>query len=192
MIADTFHNCTGTGVTDTEPFSRHTVDECLTTGCTIERHISDNDVFICCKSCILRRINNNLSSGKSLAKVIVAVSAKRKRQSFRDKGAEALSSCALAFYHIAVFRKAVLILSGDFRTKQSTKGTVDVADLNLDGFLSALLQCRSKLFEKNLFIQSLIQFKGIDLLLIKNSLLMIRCIRIIKDIGNINVLRNSL
>ena len=120
MIADTFYNSACTGVTDTEPLSCHTVNERLTTGCTIERHISDDDVFICCKVCILRRINNNFTTGKPLAKIIVAVTAKCKRQSLRDKGTKALTACALTFYYIAVFSKAVLILSGDFRTKRLT------------------------------------------------------------------------
>ena len=191
MIADTFYNSTGTGITDTEPLSCHTVNKCLTTGCTVERNVSDDNVFICRKMCILRRINNNFTTGKSFSKVVITVTAKFKSQSLRNKRTKALAACALAFYHIAVFCKAVLILSGNFCTKQSTKGTVDVADLNLDGFLFTFLKCRSELLKQYLFIQCLIEVKGVCLLLIKNCFGMVCNIRIVKDVGNIDVCGKS-
>ena len=121
MIADTFYNSACAGVTDTEPLSCHTVDERLTTGCTIERHISDNDIFICCKVCILRRINNNFTTGKPLAKIIVAVTAKCKRQSLRNKGTKALAACALTMNDKGIVFQGIIIFPGNFCTEQRTQ-----------------------------------------------------------------------
>ena len=56
VITDTLDYGNSTGITYTETFSCHTVDKCLTGGCSIQCHITDNNIFILFEFGTLRRI----------------------------------------------------------------------------------------------------------------------------------------
>ena len=63
MITYTFDNCDGTGVTYAETFACHTVDECFTGGCTVQCHITDDDIFLSLEPAALRGIYHQLTAG---------------------------------------------------------------------------------------------------------------------------------
>ena len=63
MITYTFDNCDGTGVTYAETFACHTVDECFTGGCTVQCHITDDDIFLSLELAALRGIYHQLTAG---------------------------------------------------------------------------------------------------------------------------------
>ena len=63
MISYTLDNCDGTGVTHAETLACHTVDKCLTGGCTVQCHVTDDDVFLRLELATLGRIYHQLTTG---------------------------------------------------------------------------------------------------------------------------------
>ena len=70
---------------------------------------------------MLRRIYNELAARKSFSEIIVAVAPEFKRQSFRDKCAEALTARTAADHLAGIFRKRIAVLLGDFRTERRSQ-----------------------------------------------------------------------
>ncbi len=91
VIPDPLDNGRGSGVSDRKSLARNAAEIGLASGRAVKHGIPDNDVFFRSEVRILRRINNDLSSGESFARVIVRVSFKRQRDSGREKGAKALT-----------------------------------------------------------------------------------------------------
>src|SRR5699024_8656064 len=106
---------------------------------------------------VFRRIQDQLSAGKSFAVIIVGISFQFQGQTFRDKGAEALSAGSLAVYSQGVFRQSVFMLSGDLCTQNGTESTVCVADLQRYRSFFSFSQRRSKFLQKYLLVQGLLQ-----------------------------------
>ena len=84
------------GVADGEAFSRRAVHEDLSAGGSVQGHVSDDDVILRGKTASLRRIDDQLSAGKTFSEIVVAVSDQLQGQSFGDERAEALSAGAAA------------------------------------------------------------------------------------------------
>src|SRR5699024_1775417 len=103
------------GIADAEPFSCHSADICLTAGCSVERHISDDDIFFRTVAAVLRRIYHKFSSGKTLAEVIVGISFQAERQSLGNKRAETLAAASFTFDDVGVRCKGILEFFRDFR-----------------------------------------------------------------------------
>ena len=102
VIAYTLDNSHGTGVSDTETLTGHTVDVGFTVGRTVQCHVTDNDVLILFVFNACRRIHDQLTAGQSLTKVIVGVALQLDGHTLRNKGSEALSAGAHAFHLICV------------------------------------------------------------------------------------------
>lgn len=62
MVAAAFYNCCCTGITDTETFSRNTVNKCFTACCTIQGNITNNNIFIFFVSSACLWVNNQLTA----------------------------------------------------------------------------------------------------------------------------------
>ena len=143
MVAHAFNYRNGTGISDTETFTGHTVDVRLTAGRSVESHVSDNDIFILFILDSLRRVYDQLSSGKTLSKVIIAVTHQLQGQPLRNKGSEALSSCTVTFYGIGILFQCVPAHPGDFRTEDRTKRPVRIFYIHFNASLLFLLQSTS-------------------------------------------------
>src|SRR5699024_10506002 len=160
--------------------SRHTVDECLSAGSSVERNVSYYNVFICLKCCAVWWAYDQLSTGESLSKVVVAVSGQFQCKSLRDKCSEALSAGSLTLDHEAVLRESLRISSRDLGTEDRSEGAVRVGNIHLDASLLSLLKGRKKLLYKDSFIQCFIQFKVKHFLRIEDHALLLFCIRVVQ------------
>ena len=183
MLAHALNYSCHAGVSDAEALACHTCDVGLTTGGTVQRHISDDDVFLRIIGSFLRCPNDQLTAGKSLAEVVVAVAGQAKGQSLRDKCAEALSACAGALYLNRILRKSLRILSCDLRTQQGSEGAVDVADLQRDPALLSLpdghLYCLAG--KQDLLVLGILQMEIVCLLSMEGLLLTVELGKICKD-----------
>ena len=63
VITHTFDYRNGTGVTYAETFACHTVDECFTGGCTVQCHITDDNIFFSLELAALWGIYHQLTAG---------------------------------------------------------------------------------------------------------------------------------
>ena len=132
MVAYAFHHRAGTGVTYAEAFSCHTVYEYLTAGSAVEGNISDNDVLIRFEFRTLGRIYHQLSAGKTFSEVVIAVTGKGEGKSLGNKSTKALSAASMAFDDIGIILQGCAVSLCNFRTQDSSKGTVDIGYLCLD------------------------------------------------------------
>ena len=135
MITHTFDYRNGSGVTYTETFACHTVDECFTGGCTVQCHVTDDNVILCLEPAALGRIYHQLTTGQALAKVIVAVTYQLQGKTLGDKGSEGLSACTLTQYMVGILFHVISQFSGDLTSEDRTEGTVGVADIHFDAAL---------------------------------------------------------
>ena len=133
----------------------------------------------------LRRIYDQLSSGKALSEVVVAVSDQLQGQPLRDKCTEALSTRTVTFHSIGILFQSFRILSCDLRAKNRTKCTVCILDINLNAPLCASFKRRPKLRDQHPHIRCLLQAEIIDLLRIKGHLFSFVCIWVVQNIAQI-------
>ena len=113
MIADALRHHRGSGVADAEPLSRHSVYEGFAAGSPVEGHVSDNHVLLRRLGGPVGRSDDKLSSGESLAEVVVAVAPKGDGQAPGDERAEALSAGAAAVDPVGILRQPFRIAPGD-------------------------------------------------------------------------------
>ena len=110
MIADTLNNSSSSGISDTETFSCHTIDECLTACRTVQCYVTDNVVLILFEVYSCRWINDQLSAGKSLSEIIVGISHQFECQSLWNKGTKTLSAGSAAFNNESILIECIVVL----------------------------------------------------------------------------------
>ena len=121
MLADALHNCRCTGVTNRKTLTGNTIDECLTGSCSIECNISDDDILGCIIADTILWVDNDLTTGKSLTDIIVAVANQFQRESLRDKCTETLSTAAVAFDNKCILIQSCSIFLRNLRTEDRTE-----------------------------------------------------------------------
>ena len=146
MLTNPFYHSCCTGVSDAETFSCHTRNISLTGGCSIESHITDDDIALCIIACFLGSFQDQLTTGQTLAEIVVAVSCQVKRKTCGDERAEALSSCSLTLNGNGILSQTVMMGSGDLCTDQRTEGSVDIGNFNRCHHLLAVLDGTSNGF----------------------------------------------
>ena len=139
MFSHTLYNCVGSGVTDCKTFPCHTIDKYFTAGGSIQGYVTGDDILFCFVSSVLRREDNQFSTGKSFSIIIVGITAQAQCQSFRDKCPKALSAGTGTVDGNSVFRQSVFVLTGDLCTEDRTEGTVGVADFQIQRSFRSLL-----------------------------------------------------
>ena len=77
MLSDSFYNSSCTGIADTEPFSCHTCDISFPACCAVKGNVADNNIFFRFKFRFFLSKDCQLAAGKSLAEIVVAVTAQR-------------------------------------------------------------------------------------------------------------------
>ena len=102
-------------------------------------YVTGDDILFCFVSSVLRREDNQFSTGKSFSIIIVGITAQAQCQSFRDKCPEALSAGTGTVDGNSVFRQSVFVLTGDLCTEDRTEGTVGVADFQIQRSFRSLL-----------------------------------------------------
>ena len=146
VIADTLNDCNCTGVSDCKTLSCHTVDKCFSAGCTVKCYVTDDNVFILTIFDAFRRIYDQFSTGKSFSEVIIAVTFQLQCQAVRNEGSETLSTGSVTFYHVCIIFQCIFVSSCNFRTKNGTKGTVGIRNIDFYASFLFLLKCRFHLF----------------------------------------------
>ena len=142
MLANALRNGRHAGITDTETLSCHTCDVCLTGGRAIKGNVTDDNVFGRIIFRVLRYLYDQLTAGKTLAKIIIAVTGQSQGKTLRQECTKALSARAFTIDHDRVLRKSFRMLSRDLCAKQRTKGSVDIRDLEGQFAGRSLLQGR--------------------------------------------------
>src|SRR5690606_30187338 len=132
MVTHTLHDGMHARVPDTETFTGLAPDIGFAAGGAIEGNVADNDVFFRHKRCARIRINNKLSAGEALAKVVVGLAHEPEGYPGRDERAKALS-CRTGKLHLdRVFRKSLrLILLGNLVRQHRSRSPIDVSDRKL-------------------------------------------------------------
>ena len=93
VVSDALHNCGSSGVAHAETLTCDAVDKCLAAGCSVKRHITDDDILLLpYTSRPAGGYTTSLPPDKSFSEVVVAVADQLQRQSLRDKCAKALSA----------------------------------------------------------------------------------------------------
>ena len=145
MVAHAFHHGHAAGVSDGEAFSRRAVYEDLSAGGSVQGHVSDDDVILRGKTASLRRVDDQLSAGKTFSEIVVAVSDQLQGQSFGDERAEALSAGAAAADAEGIVREGRAEFSGDLRSQDGSEGAVGVGHIDLRAAAASRLQPSGKL-----------------------------------------------
>ena len=109
MIAHALYDGGRAGISYTESFSRHAVDEELSGSSAVKSHVSDDDVVFRLKCDVLRRIDDDRAAGKSLSDIVVAVAAELQRQPFWNESAEALTAGSRTLDVIRILRQRISI-----------------------------------------------------------------------------------
>jgi hypothetical protein len=128
VIADRFYYCIYTRIADTETFACHAVDVDFTAGGSVERDITDDDVFGGNEGGFGGGIEDDFTAAESFADVVVGIAFEFEGDSFGDECAEALSGTTLEVEVNGIFGESVPVFFGDFVTKDGADGAVDVAD----------------------------------------------------------------
>ena len=185
MIAHAFHYGRTAGVADGKAFSRHAVHEDFSACGSVQGHVSDDDVILCCKTASLRRINDQLSAGKTFSEIVVAVSDQLQGQSFGNERAEALSAGAVAADAEGIILQSRAEFSGDLRSQDGSEGTVCVGHVNLHAAAASRFQSLGKLLQEHPLVQCLFQAEVIDLFRIEAHILP-SLVRVVQDGADID------
>src|SRR5260221_1030432 len=106
VVADAFDDSLYTGVADSKAFAGLTTDECFTGGSAIEGYVTDDAVLFGDESCILRRIDDEPCTGKTLTKIMICAAFKLEVHPMGIEGSEALAGCTGEFKVNGAFGKA--------------------------------------------------------------------------------------
>ena len=169
MFSHAFHHRIGAGVADCKTLTCHTAYIGSTAGCTVECHISCNDIFFCLIIPLFRRIQHDFSSGEAFSHVVITVAAQRQGKPLWYKGPKALSSRTRTGNCNGILRQSLSVLSGDLCAQNGAKRPVCVSHLNLHAGFLTLFHCSSQLPEQHLFILCLLQPEVIYLRRIKSD-----------------------
>jgi len=83
MITDAFHHGGCSGVANRKSFSGDSVEKGFSTGCAIERNVSNQNVFFGCESGSPRWIHHQASTGQTLADIVISLAFERERHTVR-------------------------------------------------------------------------------------------------------------
>ena len=98
MIADTFHHCHGTGVSDAEPLPDPPPDEGLARSRPVENYVSGDDLLLSQELGIGWRSDSDTASGEALADVVVRVTGETQGDSSRHERPETVSRRSVEIY----------------------------------------------------------------------------------------------
>src|SRR5688500_2709066 len=91
MVSHTLHNRLDSGISNTETFSSLTTDIGRARGCAIKSYVTDDDIILWFKSCLLIWIHDQFSSGQTFTKIIISLSFQFKSYTRCNKCPETLS-----------------------------------------------------------------------------------------------------
>ena len=91
VIADTFDDCCGSRVADGKAFARAADGEQRTSGCTIKRHVADDDLCGFGPRQLAARANHQLASGKTFADEVVGLAFEHQLHAAAGEGAKRLA-----------------------------------------------------------------------------------------------------
>ena len=162
MVAYALHNGGSAAVAHAEALACHAGDERLAAGSAVQRYVAGNDVLLGLEVDALRRAHDDLTAGKALAHVVVAVAHQLQRQAVGDKSTKALAACTVAVHGVHIVRQVVAVFAGDLAAKDGTKGAVYVGNIQADvlGSLAAQLE----LLHQHLHVQRVFQMEVVAVL----------------------------
>ncbi len=130
-------------VTHGKPLTGHPVEIGLPLRCPIERRIADQDRLFRIIKDVLRREDNDLAAGQSLADIVVGLPFQGQRDAFRQEGPERLTGRADELNRDRVFRQPVRsVLLRNLAREYRARRPVDVPDRKFELDLLALLDRR--------------------------------------------------
>ena len=95
MVANTFHNCSCSGVSNTESLANKTIDKDLARCRPVTNYVSCNHVLFRSKCCTLAWPQHYFSTRKTLAQIVIRVTEQRQRNAARYECAETLAGRAI-------------------------------------------------------------------------------------------------
>ena len=96
MVSHTLHYSQTAGISDSKPFSCHTVHKYLSAGGPVQGYVSDDDIFFGLEAASFGRVYDQLAAGKPFSEIVVAVAYQFQCKALGNESAEALAACALA------------------------------------------------------------------------------------------------
>ena len=187
MFSYSFYYRIGAGVPYGKTFSCNTAYKYFSAGGSVKSYVTGDHIILGRVFPVLRRIQDQLSAGKSFAVIIVGISFQFQSQTFRDKGAEALSAGPLTVYSQGVFRQSVFMLSGDLCTQNGAESPVCVADFHRYRSFFSFFQGRSKFLQKYFLVQGLLQLEVVYIRRVKGYLFSFFCKRIFQNSAKIDL-----
>src|ERR1700730_6705635 len=106
VVPHAFNNRAHTTIADTETLSRHPTNIGFTVGGSIERHITNDNVFLRGERRSFRRIEDHFATGKPLAKIIIGIPSQCEAHAGRQKSPETLPRRSVEMEMNRVFGQA--------------------------------------------------------------------------------------
>src|SRR5262249_1746537 len=95
VVPNGFDHSPYAAIADPEALASHATDIRFATGCSIKRHVADNDVFFWPKGRTHGRIEDNLAAREPFAKIVVGIPFQFQGDALGYKGTKTLPSRAL-------------------------------------------------------------------------------------------------
>src|SRR6185312_278700 len=106
MIAYAFNNRGSTRVTYRETFAGHAANEYVARRCTIQSHVTNNDILLGRKRRVIAWIYSQLRTRQSFTYIIVCFAFQLERNSLGGKSPKALSGRTLKFKIDGIIRQS--------------------------------------------------------------------------------------
>jgi hypothetical protein len=141
VVTNTLDDSSGTGVSDSETLSTHTTEEGLTAGSTVKTSVTNDDVLLSLEDCVSGRVDDQTTTGKTLADVVIAVALELKSNTRCKESTEGLTSRTTDIGMDGVGRQTPLTVAlADLVRESSTKSTISVDNITLNAARVALLE----------------------------------------------------
>ncbi len=133
VVADAFDDGSRSGVANGKALARNAVEKCFAVGGAVEGHIPDQNIFFGSEDRTSRRIDNQASTGQSLAHIIVGIAFQRQRDSLGEERTETLPRRSLEMNSYRVVGQSGGPMTARNRSAQhGSYRAVNIAHLQID------------------------------------------------------------